>query len=185
MIDSGASPRTPLWDFCLDVYGQTDVEQECLALQERFGVDVNLLLFAAYAGAVEGIALSESETAEASETIADWHGDVVRSLRKARQALKASSRRIASELAGPAEALRAAVKTAELESERIELSLLSAWLSAGVRERSDREEALRANVARLLARYGADIEDARSILRAAISAASKKQATARPGGSAG
>ncbi len=39
------------WDFSLAIYRQPGVPEECLALQERLGADVNLLLLCAYLGA--------------------------------------------------------------------------------------------------------------------------------------
>ena len=48
---------TPLWAFSLAVYGGDGVAEECLDLQERLGLDVNILLFAAFLGAVEAVQL--------------------------------------------------------------------------------------------------------------------------------
>ena len=101
---------TPLWAFSLAVYGGDGVADECLALQERLGLDVNILLFAAYIGAVEGVRLEVSDIAAANAEVAHWQADIVRPLRHARRALKPMS----------AEGLRAQVKAAELEAEKIE-----------------------------------------------------------------
>ena len=46
-----AFPPTPFWDFSLAVYGRPGVAPACLALQQRHGADVNLLLFCAWFGA--------------------------------------------------------------------------------------------------------------------------------------
>src|SRR6202000_1576818 len=46
------------WTFSLAVYADPAVQRECLALQDDHGVDVNLLLFCAFVGAVHGVALS-------------------------------------------------------------------------------------------------------------------------------
>jgi uncharacterized protein (TIGR02444 family) len=35
------------WDFSLKVYAAAGVADECILLQDRFGIDVNLLLFCA------------------------------------------------------------------------------------------------------------------------------------------
>ncbi len=42
--------RNPFWDFSLAVWGREAVEPACLALQERHGIDVNVLLFCGWAG---------------------------------------------------------------------------------------------------------------------------------------
>lgn len=48
------------WQFSLSVYGQTGVESACLALQDKFGVNVNLALFALWCES-QGWALSISD----------------------------------------------------------------------------------------------------------------------------
>lgn len=172
--DSDDPHRTPLWDFSLEVYAQQNVEQECLALQERLGVDVNLLLFFAYSGAVEGVALNEKEIVEVSEFIAGWNEDIVRSLRTARRALKKAPGEIATGVAQLAEKLRAQVKTAELESERIEQCILWRWLQSRTRKQDRRPKALQANLGLFLARFGADAaETAPWLTRAAMSVATR------------
>ena len=108
---------TPLWAFSLAVYGGDGVADECLALQERLGLDVNILLFAAYIGAVEGVRLEVSDIAAANAEVAHWQGEIVRPLRQVRRALKPMS----------AEGLRAQVKAAELEAEKIEQAMLWQW----------------------------------------------------------
>jgi uncharacterized protein (TIGR02444 family) len=79
---------SPLWRFSLAVYRGAGVQEECLAVQERFGVDVNLLMLCAYAGAVEGAVLSASDIADALETSGAWHGNVVKALRQVRRTMK-------------------------------------------------------------------------------------------------
>ena len=97
---------TPLWAFSLAVYGGNGVADECLALQERLGLDVNILLFAAFLGAVEGAQLEVSDIAAASAGVAKWQDEIVRPLRQTRRALKSMN----------AEGPRAQVKAAELEA---------------------------------------------------------------------
>jgi uncharacterized protein (TIGR02444 family) len=43
-----------LWSFSLAVYSDGSVQQECLNLQDQYGIDVNVLLFCAYAGVIHG-----------------------------------------------------------------------------------------------------------------------------------
>ena len=83
--------ENPLWTFSLVVYAEPGVQEECLVLQERHALDVNLLLLCAYAG-VRGVILSEQDIAEAAGTVSSWHADVVRPLRAARRALKPVAR---------------------------------------------------------------------------------------------
>jgi len=157
--------ENPLWTFSLVVYAEAGVQEECLALQERLALDVNLLLLCAYAG-VRGVRFSGNDVAAAAGVVAGWHGDVVRPLRTARRALKS--------IAGDAAAtLRTEVKAAELKSEQIEQAMLWAWW----RQRptgaaADPHAALTANVQRLFDHHGAKDTDpaqaAPNLLRAAL-----------------
>jgi uncharacterized protein (TIGR02444 family) len=106
-----------LSDFALAVYGRAGVSQGCLLLQDRFGLDVNLLLFAAYVGADLTPAMLEAAAAGVDE----WHREVVRPLRAVRRRLKH----------GPAPApdvataeLRDGLKHLEVQAELVELTEL-------------------------------------------------------------
>jgi uncharacterized protein (TIGR02444 family) len=136
-----------LWRFSLAVYRQPGVAAECLALQDDYGVDVNLLLFAAYAGAIHGVVLEPAEIAAAGTLVGAWHDEVVRPLRATRRALKP---REAGEAA--VKALRAQVKAAELEAERLEQVMLSQWAASRLEAwpRRDPHNAVTQNVRALL-----------------------------------
>ena len=157
--------ENPLWTFSLVVYAEQGVQEECLALQERFALDVNLLLLCAYAG-VQGVMLSDIDVAAAAEAVAGWHAQVVRPLRQARRALKPVVR-------DDAAALRAQVKGVELKAEQIEQAMLwSWWQERRAGASADPHAALSENVRRLLDHSGADrAEPARkapNLLRAAL-----------------
>ena len=120
-------PGNAFWDFSLRVYAQPGVPEECLTLQERLSLDVNLLLFAAYAGAKLGIALSGRDLAELIAATEGWHVAIVRRLRATRTAMKAWSENGSDPLAASAATLRQAVKQAELDAERIEHDRMALW----------------------------------------------------------
>jgi uncharacterized protein (TIGR02444 family) len=147
---------TPFWAFSLAVYGRDGVEDECLKLQELLKLDVNLLLFAAFAGAVEGAQLNGQDIAAADAVVAGWHGEIVRSLRQARRALKPSSIDAGNPLREASAALRTQVKTAELEAEKIEQAILWQWSRRQLAGRPciDRNRALAANLNAVLEFYG-------------------------------
>jgi uncharacterized protein (TIGR02444 family) len=152
MSSSGAEPTSPLWDFVLRLYFQDGVSAACLDLQERFGVDVPLLLFACWLGA-RHVPLTPERAAAARLCVADWHGEVVRPLRKIRQRLKSGPHPAPS----PAtETLRNAIKKVELESERLELACLEAhaagWASAASAASADAAGNLAAMFAAMTAR---------------------------------
>ena len=148
--------ESPLWRFSLAVYRGAGVQEECLDVQERFGIDVNLLMLCAYVGAVEGAVFSASDVADALDATGAWHGNAVKSLRQVRRTLKPWG---SGE--GPfspvVEALRTKVKGAELEAEQIEQAMMWAWLreQAGQWRRREPRQALVANVFALLVRCGA------------------------------
>jgi uncharacterized protein (TIGR02444 family) len=152
----------PFWKFSLAVYGAPGVADECLALQERLSLDVNLLLFAAYAGAVEGSRLESQDVAAAANSVAAWHDEIVRALRQARRALKPFGSEGENPLQATNAALRATVKAAELQAERIEQAMLWDWSRTHIaaRPRGDRQAALAANLRTFLAFCGAAAERA-------------------------
>lgn len=146
---------TPLWAFSLAVYGRDGVADECLDLQERLKLDVNLLLFAAFAGAIEGVTLDQRDIVAACGTVAGWHDDVVRTLRAARRALKAPSLDAGNPYRDASTALRAQVKPAELNAEKIELGMLWQWSRRELagRPRTGADQALAANLRGVLEFY--------------------------------
>lgn len=76
-----------LWDFSIAVYAAAGVADDYLGLQDRRGIDVNLLLFCGYMGA-GGALLSQDDLRQVSGLVRPWHEDVVKPLRTARRALK-------------------------------------------------------------------------------------------------
>lgn len=112
----------PFWDFSLRVYERPGVASACLSLQEELGADVNLLLYALWAGR-RGHLLSREECEELLAAIEPWHKDVVRGLRQVRLVMKRQRR---ADKIDPdvAESLRQRVKKLELEAERLEQDAL-------------------------------------------------------------
>ena len=133
------------WRFSLAVYGQAEVAQECLALQQALGIDVNLLLFCAWLGA-RAIALSKTDIEAASRTVAAWQENVVRPLRGVRQQVKTLYR---DEFGS----FRANVKGIELEAEQIEQAMLFAYSKRiqSPRAGADRPDAIAQNVKEYIA----------------------------------
>lgn len=111
------------WAFSLAVYGRAGVAEACLRLQDRHGVDVNLLLFACWVGASgAGRPGDDVWRKLISETHA-WRAGIVEPLRGVRRRLKAAS----WPGIGPdaAAAFREEVKRLELEAERAQQSAIS------------------------------------------------------------
>jgi uncharacterized protein (TIGR02444 family) len=139
-------PRTEeFWRFTLAIYARPLVSDLCLALQERDGRDVNILMLALFAGAVLGRRLGPAEFAAVEAGSAAWRDQVAGRLRAVRRALKAWSED------PEAAALRRAVQSAEIEAERLAQRLLLAALPSGPAEAPGRDLAC----ANLLAYAGA------------------------------
>ncbi|KAA0679373.1 TIGR02444 family protein [Azospirillum brasilense] len=107
--------ENPLWDFALAVYGRPGVPAACLDLQDRLGQDVNLLLFAAWAGMACNADLPVEELARIDSAVAPWRAEVVRPLRAVRRRAK-----------GEDDALYRRLKATELEAERVQQNRLFA-----------------------------------------------------------
>ncbi|MEP9377146.1 TIGR02444 family protein [Aquabacter sp. CN5-332] len=112
-----------LKDYALALYGGEGVSAACLTLQERTGLDVNILLFAAWMGAARGRALGAEEVAQAQSLISDWHKEIVRPLRAVRRRLKTGPLPAPSEATGM---LRVRLQALEISAEIIELEELGA-----------------------------------------------------------
>lgn len=116
--------RVTLRGFAVAVHDRPGVADACVALQDRFDVDVNILLYAAYIGAVRRRSATPDGLAAARTHVDAWHRDVVRPLRAVRRLLKT----------GPPPAptpqtdeVRKQVAKAELDAEFVELDLLGDW----------------------------------------------------------
>lgn len=123
-------PPCPFWDHALAVYGRDGVAPACVELQDRHGLDVNLLLLACWLGA-DGRALNRAALARALDASRRWQAEVVAPLRAARRALKAQLERgaageVARAHAGLAAALRRRLAAVELGAEHLEQLGLSA-----------------------------------------------------------
>jgi uncharacterized protein (TIGR02444 family) len=103
----------PLWTYSLRLYRRPGVAPACIALQDRLGVDVNLLFFCLWTGG-SGRRLTPATLRLAAGLARVWTTNVVGPLRGTRRFLK------------PLELpkLRGAVARVELAAERVEQDLL-------------------------------------------------------------
>ncbi|MBE9556297.1 MAG: TIGR02444 family protein [Proteobacteria bacterium] len=104
-------PDHPFWDWSLDIYGRPGVEKILLDLQNRHGLDVNLLLFACWTGATGRGRLVDEDWRRLADGTVDWRANVVEPLRAIRRHLKGRD-----EMPGAA-AMHEKVKALELEAE--------------------------------------------------------------------
>ena len=134
----GGTPH-PFWNFSLEVYAGEAVARSCIDLQDRHGLDVNVLLFCCWIGASGRGRLQADELKRLSGKVASWQRDIVMPLRAARRRLAAGENLpIAPEDA--ASALRRRIADAEIEAEHVEQLLLAeSYAAPGNRDRPAKE----------------------------------------------
>lgn len=107
-----------LWPFALKVYGKPGVATACLLLQDRFGADVNILLYGCWMAA-RGRRLSVEDLARARSLCADWHAQIIAPARALRRRLKPYA--VAEQAKTP---VYEAFKAAELAAEKAQQAML-------------------------------------------------------------
>jgi len=163
--------------FALSLYACDTVPAACLLLQNRYNVNVNHLLFAAFVGAVRRRRLSQADLAAMRACAGSWHSEVVEPLRALRQRLKT----------GPAPAptpatdeLRCKVQAVEIDAELVELlelGRLAATLD-GPQAPGDATECAAAAMAVVVQSYwggDTDGEDDRALTAIATAAARQER----------
>jgi uncharacterized protein (TIGR02444 family) len=142
MSDAAPSSQgSPFWRFSLQFYRLPKVADACIALQEKAGVDVNLLLFLLW-HARQRRRLSKADVAALEAKIAPWRDVSVIPLRSVRRALKSPPALLEQ---SAAEAFRNRIKAVELEAERLQQEAMYALAPLGM-EGGGPDEAARANI---------------------------------------
>ena len=112
----------PHWKFALEIYSGEGVSEACLALQDRFELDVIVLLIGLYGTVGQGKLAQSEDIARMDAAICDWRRTVVHPLRAIRRHIKQSS------YGEPVSRFRDVIKSTELRSEQIELAILAAQI---------------------------------------------------------
>jgi len=115
----------PLWDFAVSVYRSEGVSPACIVLQDRHGADVNMLLFAAWAGGEHRQHLAMAQIEAIDQTISEWRAQIVRPLRAIRRQLKTGPWPAP---AGSSDAFRDKIKAVEIQAERLQLDAMAGLL---------------------------------------------------------
>ncbi|TNE34310.1 MAG: TIGR02444 family protein [Alphaproteobacteria bacterium] len=151
-------PPSQLWDFAVRIYNDRAVEGACLRLQDRRGLDVNLVLFCVWAAASGRGRLSEEELEAALEASLVWQAEVVAPLRHVRRFLKnqpgPGDSRLGAELAR-------GIAESELFSEHMEIQILTEILgrpATGSFDIQDRAEAAADNFTAYMLRMIGEID---------------------------
>jgi uncharacterized protein (TIGR02444 family) len=102
-----------LWDYACALYAQSNVEEACLALQNNFKADVNVLLFICWYIENIGSDVSKEFLQSIIKTSLQWQRDVVEPLRQLRKKIGA--------LEGvDARTIKVSMLRSELEAEKSE-----------------------------------------------------------------
>jgi len=113
-------PPHPFWDWSLETYARDRVSPACVGLQDRHGLDVNLLLYALWRATRTAVPLDAAGLAGCDAAVARWRDEVVVPLRGVRRDLKRRG-----EDAPLSEGLRQRVKALELDAEHLEQLMLA------------------------------------------------------------
>ena len=136
--ERNGSTGEALWRFSAVFDGRPGVAEALIALQDRAGQDVNLILFALWRGMAHGHRLDDGELSAAEAAIAPLRRDVIEPLRELRRGLKAQGD-------PDIQALRHRVGALELAAERRAQSRLAATVGEPVGD-NDRGTAAEANL---------------------------------------
>jgi uncharacterized protein (TIGR02444 family) len=121
-LDAKARRDSPFWRFSVNFYSVPDVAGACLALQDKAGADVNIVMFLLW-NATENRTFSAEAIADVESRIGVWRDLIVVPLRTVRRALKSPPAAVDSALA---EKYRTKIKGVELEAEKLQQEALYA-----------------------------------------------------------
>jgi uncharacterized protein (TIGR02444 family) len=105
------------WAFSLSIYERPGLPDALIAVQDRHGADVNMLLYCCWCGLTGRRQLSSADILDLEGTVSGWRQGVVHPLRGLRRDMKNGYREMPR---GEADNLRESIKSLELEAERIE-----------------------------------------------------------------
>ena len=134
----------PLWDFSTWAYAEPGVEKACLALQNRLGIDVNMVMFCvwlAYRGT--GTSHLARFLGAALKLSREWQRTLVEPLRSCRENLKGvidASSLVGSDRASAVQ-LRERVKQCEVDMEQLQTLAFFSLVSDGSDESVTRSPA--------------------------------------------
>jgi uncharacterized protein (TIGR02444 family) len=131
-LDAKAARDSPFWRFSVSFYSVPQVADACLALQDKAGADVNIVMFLLW-NAMQNRTLSAAAIADVERRVGVWRESVVVPLRTVRRALKSP---LAAIDAATAEKYRTKIKGVELEAEKLQQEALYALAPALQLERA-------------------------------------------------
>lgn len=112
-----AGAADEFWTWSVGFYAEPGIEGILLDLQDRLGLDVNMLLFACWNACKGRRRLAAQEWTRLIEGTAGWRNRILAPLRSLRRQLKSEPRTAAA-------GLRTRIKELELDAERVAQKLL-------------------------------------------------------------
>lgn len=150
-------PNKPqlFWDFSMQLYKQEGVADACLSLQDKFNIDVNLILFCYW----YGYSFGEIERPLLQQIIkfsTKWRDSVVQPLRNVRVWMKQNTDRTAQ-----FDHLRQKIKVNELAAEKYQQELIESLVASVPHAKKTRQTDLciRANLEILLEETSIEINE--------------------------
>jgi uncharacterized protein (TIGR02444 family) len=122
---NGSFPSSPFWDYSLGIYAKSGVADACIALQDDFGLDVNILLACLWFSAQGPGRLESDQIRECVGRTRDWQDKVVKLLRAARRYSKAQPAELPESLR---DEFRPRLQAVELDAEHVEQLLIAGIL---------------------------------------------------------
>jgi uncharacterized protein (TIGR02444 family) len=120
MRRSGLVADNLFWKFSVAVYAAPGVADECIELQDRHDIDVNVLMFCAWLGWSRKVGLTAKDIEAIDRLARAWNENAVKPLRAVRRFTKGMPE-------AEIRSLRARVKTVELDAEKVEQGMLYAY----------------------------------------------------------
>lgn len=171
MTDAGdKSTDRGLWDFAVWLYSEPGVSDACLDLQDRLGLDVDLLLFAVWSAAEGPGRFDASAFEDCIALTAEWREQILKPLRALRRAANDAFESVPSE---SSRSISVRLRAVELEAERVELTMLERWAGHHAGRAADTEPAAAAasNLVAYLAAARVDTRTAAAAIRVLLARA--------------
>jgi uncharacterized protein (TIGR02444 family) len=131
MADKTEFPSHPFWDYALPLHETKGVGEAVIALQDRHGVNVNVMLLSCWVGATGRGRLGEDGVRKAIEASRTWNRDVVQQLRQVRRVMRPGIPPIDKALS---DSIRRRILEIELDCERAEIVMLGQAFDRAARE---------------------------------------------------
>lgn len=132
----------PFWQFSLAVYAKPEVQTLVLAMQDQHGVNVNMVLWAAWLDKQQ-LRLPENQWPAVEQWIQPWvtKTEEIRSLRRYQKLLVKEFEKNDSSVSEQAKYLRARILKLELASEQFQQALLFGYTKKSVDSSTDKAHA--------------------------------------------